>query len=368
MNLTERTKMDERAFWLGFHLIPSVGSARIARLIDSFGSLKNAWSADEETLVGSGMNRRAARVLVTKRADINPEHEMEKVATSGASFLTLADDRYPRLLREIPSPPPVIYVKGELLPDDETAIGVVGTRRATQYGREMTRRLSSGLASAGVVIVSGLARGVDGIAHAAAIAAGGRTVAVLGCGVDQLYPPEHRKLSEQVIEQGALVSEFPIGTRPEARNFPIRNRLISGLSLGVLVVEAPRKSGALITSTFAADQGRTVFAVPGSAMSAASEGTLQLLRDGAALAASVDDILAELNLDRRHAAIENRKLLPDASGDERNVLQALESEPKHIDEIAIDTGINISQLSAMLLQMQLKGLVRETGGQHYTKE
>lgn len=360
--------MDDRAYWLGFHLIPNIGAARISRLVERFGDLATAWEADLPALQDAGMNEKSANVLIRYRDRIDLHREWEKVANAGASILTLMDDDYPRLLREIPSPPPVIYVKGKLLPEDETAIGVVGTRRATRYGQEMTRRLSSGLAAAGVTIISGLARGIDAIAHAEAVDAGGRTLAVLGCGVDRIYPPEHRKLSQQVIEQGALISEFPIGTKPEGRNFPIRNRLISGLSLGVLVVEAPRKSGALITSTFAADQGRTVFAVPGSALSSASEGTLQLLRDGAALAATVDDVLEELNLERRHAAIENRKLLPDATGDEQRILNVIEGEPKHIDEIAIDTGINISQLSAMLLQMQLKGLVRDAGGQHYARE
>jgi DNA processing protein len=360
--------MDERTYWLGFHLIPSIGASRIARLIEAFGNLKTAWAADLPAFREAGINEKAATALISHRANINLDRERERVERAGATFLTLREDAYPRLLREIPSPPPVIYVKGEILPEDETSIGVVGTRRATRYGREMTRRLSSGLASAGVVIVSGLARGVDGIAHTEALDAGGRTIAVLGCGVDHLYPPEHRNLSERIMEDGAIISEFPIGTKPEARNFPIRNRLISGLSIGVLVVEAPKKSGALITSTFAADQGRTVFAVPGSAMSSASEGTHQLLRDGAVLAADVDDVLQELNLERRYAALENRRLLPNATGDEQQVLQLLDGDPRHIDEIAIDTGINISQLSAMLLQMQLKGMVRDVGGQHYARE
>ena len=360
--------MDDRAFWLGFHLIPNVGAARISRLMDAFGGLDAAWDADLTAFRDAGINEKAATALIEHRSRISLDREWGRLQQAGATILTLADDAYPRLLREIPSPPPVIYVKGEILPDDETALGIVGTRRVTRYGQEMTRRLSSGLAAAGVAIVSGLARGIDGIAHAEAIDAGGRTLAVLGCGIDQMYPPEHRKLSEQIIEHGALISEFPIGTKPEARNFPIRNRLISGLSLGVLVVEAPKKSGALITSTFAADQGRTVFAVPGSALSSASEGTLQLLRDGAALAATVDDILQELNLERRQAVMENRRMLPDATGDEQQVLKTIDGEPRHIDEIAIDTGINISQLSAMLLQMQLKGLVRDVGGQYYARE
>jgi DNA processing protein len=360
--------MKDRAYWLGFHLIPSIGAASLARLIEAFGNLETAWRASLSDLQAAGITKRGASSLVEHRDRIDLELEWQKVEKAGANILTLADDGYPNLLREIPSPPPVLYIKGELTAEDETAIGVVGTRRATRYGRDMTHRLSSGLARAGVTIISGLARGIDGIAHNAALENEGRTLAVLGCGVDQLYPPEHRKLSERIQSQGALVSEFPLGTRPEARNFPIRNRLISGLSLGVLVIEAPRKSGALITTSFAADQGRTVFAVPGSALSPASEGTLQLLRDGAALAVDASDILNELNLERRQAAVETRRMLPEASGDERQVLELLQGEPRHIDEIAIDTGINISQLSAMLLQMQLKGLVRDAGGQHYVRE
>jgi DNA processing protein len=361
-------KMTDRAFWLGFHLIPNIGAARLTKLTDAFGDLASAWNAGRDELIEAGLNTRAADELVARRNTIDLDREWANVERAGVQVLTLADDAYPRLLREIDHPPIVIYVKGTLEPDDETSIGVVGTRRATRYGRDMTHRLSTGLATAGVTVISGLARGIDGIAHTASLDAGGRTLAVLGSGVDQIYPPEHRKLSERIVEHGALISEFPLGTRPEARNFPIRNRLISGLSLGVLVIEAPRKSGALITSSFAADQGRTVFAVPGSALSPASEGTLQLLRDGAALAADVSDILDELNLERRQAAIENRRMLPEATEEERRVLSLLEGEPRHIDEIAIDTGLNISQLSALLLQMQLKGLVRDTGGQHYVRD
>lgn len=360
--------MDERAYWLGFHLIPNIGAARIARLIESFGTLAEAWAAGLSDLLAAGMNERAANALDRHRAGIDLQREWERVRAAGAEILTLADDGYPRLLREIQNPPPVLYVKGRLEPGDETAIGVVGTRRATRYGREMTDRLSTGLAVAGVTVISGLARGIDGIAHNAALENGGRTLAVLGSGVDQIYPPEHRKLSERIAEQGAVVSEFPLGTRPEARNFPIRNRLISGLSLGILVIEAPRRSGALITASFAADQGRTVFAVPGSALSSASEGCHELLRNGAALAAETEDILTELNLERRQAALESRRMLPEASTDEQRILEMISREPRHIDEIAIDTGITISELSALLLQMQLKGLVRDAGGQHYARD
>ncbi len=335
-------------------------------LIEHFGDLQTAWNASRDELRAGGLGERAADSLVRTRSRISLDDEMDRVQRAGVRITTLADDDYPRLLREIPSPPPVLYVRGSLLPEDEHAVGIVGTRRITAYGREMSRRLSADLAASGVTIVSGLARGVDGIAHASALESGGRTVAVLGCGLDTIYPPEHRKLAEQITDSGALVSEFSLGTPPDAPNFPVRNRIISGLSLGVVVVEAPIKSGALITANFAGDQGRTVFAVPGSALSSASAGTIQLLRDGAAVAATGDDVLTFLNLGVRQIEMETRQMLP-ANEAERSVLELLTAEPRHIDEIAIDSGLPIGSLSAQLLQMQLKGLVRNVGTQHYVR-
>lgn len=335
-------------------------------LMDHFGDLETAWNASRSELRSSGLGERAADSLIRTRSRLSLDDEMKRVERAGVNILTLADDQYPRLLREIPSPPPVLYVRGSLAPSDESAVGIVGTRRVTAYGREMSRRLSSELAPAGVTIVSGLARGVDGIAHASALEAGGRTIAVLGCGLDTVYPPEHRKLADQIVECGALVSEFSLGTPPDAPNFPVRNRIISGLSLGVIVVEAPMKSGALITASFAGDQGRTVFAVPGSALSAASAGTIQLLRDGAAIAANGEDVLSFLNLGVRQIEMETRQLLPGNEA-ERSLLELLTGEPRHIDEIALDSGLPIGSLSAQLLQMQLKGLVRNVGTQHYVR-
>ncbi len=335
-------------------------------LKEHFGNLQSAWNASRSDLRLAGLGERAADSLIRTRNRISLDQEMERVERSGVHILTLADDDYPRLLREIPSPPTVLYVRGRLVPSDETAVGIVGTRRVTAYGREMTRRLSTELGSSGVTIVSGLARGVDGIAHASALDSGGRTIAVLGCGLDTIYPPEHRKLAEQIAESGALVSEFSLGTPPDAPNFPVRNRIISGLSLGVIVVEAPMKSGALITATFAGDQGRTVFAVPGSALSSASAGTIQLLRDGAAIAANGQDVLSYLDLGVRQIEMETRQLLP-TNDAERSLLDLLTAEPRHIDEIALDAGLPIGTLSAQLLQMQLKGLVRNVGTQHYVR-
>ena len=358
----------ETAYWLGFHLVPGIGSTRLARLIDRFGSLAAAWEANPAALRASGLSERATDALVQTRGRISLDGEIARIERAGVSILTMADDGYPRLLREIPSPPPILYVLGELTSADEGGIGIVGTRRATAYGREMARRLAEGLARAALTVVSGLARGIDGIAHEAALEARGRTIAVVASGLDTVYPPEHRHLAERITGAGAVVSEFPLGTKPDAANFPVRNRLISGLSRGVVVVEAPMKSGALITARFAADQGRTVFAVPGSALSAASQGTIQLLRDGAAVAASVDDILNEFDLQprARQLALETRELLP-ASGPEQAILELVGSEPRHIDEVALDTGIPIGQLSALLLEMQLKGFVRNVGTQHYVR-
>ena len=356
----------ETPYWLGFHLVPGIGATRLARLVDYFGSLERAWNATPVALRASGLGERALDSLVTTRSRLSLDDEMLRVERAGVHLLTLADDNYPRLLREITSPPTVLYVRGSLTPEDENAVAIVGTRRVTSYGREMSRRFGMELAVSGVTVVSGLARGVDGIAHAAALDAGGRTIAVLGCGLDTIYPPEHRALAERIVEHGALVSEFSLGTTPEAANFPVRNRIISGLSLGIVVIEAPMKSGALITSNFAGDQGRTVFAVPGSALSNASAGTIQLLLDGATVAANVNDVLSALELGTRQVEMETRQLLPSTEL-ERTLLLQLTGEPKHIDEIALETGFHIGTLSAQLLQMQLKGLVRNVGTQHYVR-
>jgi DNA processing protein len=260
----------------------------------------------------------------------------------------------------------VLFVRGTLLPTDELAIGIVGTRRATSYGTDMAARISSGLASAGVTVVSGLAAGIDTIAHRAALDAGGRTVAVFGCGLDTIYPPRNRALAERIAECGALVSEYSLGTRPDARNFPVRNRIISGLSRGVAVIEAPVKSGALITTMFAGDQGRDVYAVPGSALSPASAGCHALIRDGATLVTSADQILEHLDVAAVEVHAQTRIALPETDS-ERLLLELVGAEPRHIDELAFEGGIPIHEASGTLLAMELKGLVRGAGAGHYVR-
>ncbi|HKW23797.1 MAG TPA: DNA-processing protein DprA, partial [Ktedonobacterales bacterium] len=281
------------------------------------------------------------------------------------------DPAYPRLLQEIPLPPPVLYVRGTLAPADEWALAIVGTRRASAYGKQMTERLAGELARQAITVVSGLARGIDTAAHQAALAAGGRTIAVLGCGPDLVYPPENAKLAARIVEQGAVITEFPPGTQPEAGNFPARNRLISGLSLGVLVTEAPETSGALITTRFAAEQGRDIFAVPGNVTSRSSVGANRLIQDGAKMVLEVGDILSELNLHlapRQLELLELREALPENASEAR-LLALLDAsdEPGHIDDLCRASGLPVAEVSGTLVMLELKGLVRLVGPMTYVK-
>jgi DNA processing protein len=356
--------MASRKYWVGFNIVPSIGPAKVRALIDHFGDLESAWRANEGSLRQAGMDRRAIRNLVKTRAEIDLDAKVAEIERHGLTFLTWEDDDYPSLLREIYAPPPVIYVRGELRPEDEWAVGLVGTRRATAYGKQVTRTLSADLARNGVTVVSGLARGIDGEAHQAALDVGGRTVAVLACGLDRVYPPEHRNLARAIVEHGALVSDYPLGTQPEARNFPPRNRIISGLSLGVAVVEAGTRSGALITVEFAIEQGRDVFAVPGNIVSRNSAGCNRLIQDGAKMVLGVEDILEELNLTMIEQQAEVRSVLP-ANETEAQLLELVSDDPLHIDHICQESALPIQQVSSTLAMMELKGMVRQVGGMNY---
>ena len=356
----------ERRYWVSFHRISGVGSARIGRLLECFDSLEAAWLASDREIRATGLPSDVVTAILTERVQINPDRETTELERHGIQALTIEDDEYPRLLRHIPLPPPVLYVRGTLLPTDELAIGVVGTRRATSYGTDMTARISRGLAEAGVTVVSGLALGIDTTAHRIALEAGGRTIAVFGCGLDTIYPPRNRHLAERIIENGALVSEYALGTKPDARNFPVRNRIISGLSRGVVVVEAPARSGALITTSFAADQGRDVFAVPGSALSSASAGCHELIRNGATLVTGAEQILDQLDVARVEVQTQARLLLPQTAS-ERILYEIVGAEPRHVNELSIESGLPIHEASGTLLALELKGLVRQSGAQHYVR-
>jgi len=356
--------MSDVKYWVGLNLVPDIGPRRFALLRQHFGSPKEAWKASAADLKLVGLNSRATETLLTMRAKVSLDDEMERLSRQGIQVMTLDDRDYPPRLKETYDPPPVLYMRGQLAPEDEWSVAVVGTRHATAYGQEAARRLAKDLAQNRITIISGLANGIDTVAHRAALEAGGRTLGILGCGLDIVYPASNARLAREIAERGALLSEFPLGTMPKAGNFPQRNRIISGLSLGVLVVEAGDKSGALGTVRHALDQNREVFAVPGSIFAGMSRGTNRLIQDGAKLVANVQDILEELNLNMVGQQLEMKELLP-ADETELLLIRQLSAEPSHIDELCRFCGLPVASVSSTLAMMELKGMVRQVGGMNY---
>jgi DNA processing protein len=358
------SELDPRAYWVGFNLVKGIGSVRFKALLSHFGDPAAAWAAPAGELRQVGLPARIVEALIGLRSEIDLEQVWDRIQHSKVTVLTWDDPAYPRLLNEIDQPPPVLYVLGQLDPRDDWAAAVVGTRRVTAYGRQVTAELAGALARGGATVVSGLARGVDGIAHQAALDAGGRTLAVLGSGVDAIYPPEHRRLAEAIAHSGAIISDYPLGTKPDAANFPPRNRIVSGLSRAVVVVEAGQTSGALITASFAADQGREVYAVPGPIYSPQSKGTNALLRQGAQPLLDFNDLLAALNLEQAHHQQAARTALP-GDATEAQLYSLLSREPLHVDELRAQANLPVEKVSAALALMELKGLVRQVGGMQY---
>jgi DNA processing protein len=356
--------MDDKKYWVGFNLIKGIGAVRMQALINHFETLEAAWKAAPSDLAAAGLSLKLVERIVQARANIDLEKVWARIESQGIKILTWEDPDYPQRLKEIEQPPPVLYMRGEYLPDDLFAVAIVGTRRVTPYGRQITEELASYLASNGITVVSGLARGVDAIAHQSALKAGGRTIGVLGSGVDKIYPPEHRQLVERMMEHGAIVSDYALGTPPDSSNFPPRNRIVSGLSLAVVVVEAGETSGALITAEFAAEQGREVFAVPGSILAPQSKGTNKLIQKGALPLLSINDLMQALNLTRMGDHKAARKILP-ADETEARLMTVLGTEPLHVDEIRNQTELPIEKVSAALALMELKGMVRQVGGMNY---
>ena len=357
--------MTDVKYWVGFNIVPGIGPARLQKLLDHFGDAESAWHAAPLELARAGLDRKSLQNLLAMRGKLDLDAEMRRIEDAGAHVLTLQDENYPRLLRQIHLPPPVLYVRGSCLPEDEWAIAVVGTRRAKAYGREVTRYLAGGLARNGITVVSGMARGIDSQAHRTALEAGGRTIAVLGSGIDIIYPHENVDLAQDIVNRGALMTEYPLGTKPDRRNFPPRNRIISGLTLGTLVTQAGEGSGALITAYFALEQGREVFAVPGSLLDRGSSGTNRLIQQGEAkLVLNVEDILEELNLTMVSQQAEVRAVVPE-NQTEALLLKHLSEEPVHVDELGRASGLPIAQVSGTLALMELKGLVRQTGAMNY---
>jgi len=356
--------MDDKAYWVGFNLVRGIGAVRLKNLLDHFGNLETAWNSPPEGLISAGLPSRVVENFMVIRKQVNLDAIIAKADTSGVKIITWNDDTYPRRLKEIAQPPPVLFVRGSINVEDDWAVSVVGTRRVTPYGRQVAGEIAKFLAQNGVTLVSGLARGVDAIAHQSALQAGGRTFAVLGSGVDVIYPPEHRKLADEIIRQGAVISDYPLGTQPESTNFPPRNRIIAGLSLATIVVEAGETSGALITAEFAAEQGRDVFAVPGSILAPQSEGTNKLIEDGARPLVRMTEILDVLRLEQIPEKQLTRKTIL-TSPEEKKLLDQLNQEPRHIDEICQLSGLPIQTVSATLTMMELKGLVTQVGGMNY---
>lgn len=382
----------ELIYWLQLSLIPEIGSRRGKSLLERFKTPKAILDASLDDIAEvENIGRETAKKIIESRKRIDVDRQIELVEKNDVNIIPLNSEFYPVSLKSIFDPPLVLFVQGEILPQDYFSIGIVGTRMASFYGRTMAEKLSRELVEKGFTIVSGGARGIDTFSHQAALRVKGRTIAVLGCGLDITYPPENKKLFENIVEYGALVSEFPLGTPPNKQNFPMRNRIISGLSLGVLVIEAPIKSGALITVTHATEQGREVFSVPGKADSFVSKGTNQLLREGAKLVENADDIIEELELVLKDKIKEfrcghsrplqdtglqfdpddhrgNNSSIPiQMSDDEARIYNLFSGSPLDFDEIIDGSKLPVSAVSAILTRLQLKRLVKELPGKMFER-
>jgi len=356
--------MDPKGYWIGLNRVRGIGYVRTMKLLNHFGDLGQAWQATERELLEAGLTHRVVKEFIKIRLSLDLESELKRIHSLGINILTIEDKDYPRKLLSIEQPPAVLYVKGKIEERDEIAVAVVGTRHTTAYGRQVALELSHFLARHSITVISGLARGIDSIAHEAVINEGGRTIAVLGCGVDVIYPPEHRRLYERIVNNGALISDYYPGTPPDGINFPPRNRIISGLATATVIVEAGERSGALITAEFAANQGREVFAVPGPIYAPCSKGTNRLIRDGAVPLTEFEDILTVLELTQIEEYRYAKKVIQRDEVEEM-VANVIKNEPMHIDEIKNSTGLSMEKVSAALVMMELKGMVKQVGNLTY---
>ncbi len=359
--------MTEKQYLIAISAFVPFGPARISLLLKYFGSVKKAWAVNSRKLLSLGLSEKSVDSFIKHRNSFDETKYFDKLKRLKIETITIFDKNYPSQLKEIQSAPTVIYLKGKIEKTDKNSVAIVGTRKMSSYGKEVAEKFSSELASLGLTIISGLARGIDTVAHNSAIKAGGRTIAVLGCGLDSVYPPENSRLANEIIKCGsAIISEYPLGYPALPINFAARNRIISGLSKAVLVVEGRNKSGTLLTANHAAEQGREVFAVPGAITSPLSEAPLYLLKNGAKIATEVADILTELDINLKVDKAELEKVMPD-SPEEEDLVNLLDTEPLHIDEIARATSVEMGELSARLTVMEMKGLVKNMGGGIYKK-
>ncbi len=362
--------------WIILQNIPHIGPSSFNKLLEHFESPENVLQAKEKDLLNIGVNSEAVKSIIINKNKIDISKHMLLLKKESIKLIRIIDKEYPLNLKSIFCPPPVIYVKGEIKEIDQVAIAVVGARMATVYGKAMTQKLCKELAYSGITVVSGMARGIDSVAHQTMIESDGRTIAVLGCGVDIIYPPENKNLYRAISEHGAVISEFPLGTKPEKFNFPRRNRLISGLSLGTLVIEAGEKSGSLITANYALEEGREVFAVPGNVLSKQSSGTNNLIKRGEAkLVENAEGIIEELepivnsigkDLQKRIKS-NNEKII--LSQEEQKIFDLLdESIPTHIDKILSESARkNLSNIFSLMLTLELKGIIKQLPGKNFIK-
>jgi DNA processing protein len=363
--------------WLRLQAIDGVGDLTVGRLVRAWHSPEAVLRASRDELIGSGCSPQLADAI---RRGPDPsacrsiERELTAIERERVEVRSLLDSAYPTRLKMIADPPPLLYITGTLTEQDELAVAVVGARRATAAGRAMTEEVSHDLAAAGITVVSGLARGIDAAAHQGALAAKGRTIAVLGCGIDRTYPPEHERLRRQIEERGAILSEAPMGAPPHSHHFPRRNRIISGLSLGVIVTEAAIRSGSLITARLAAEQGREVFAIPGFVKAETSRGTNALLKEGAALIERAQDVIDAIFPQLEQALrlrLQPHQKMNERGGqlgkEEQLVYDALSYDPLIVDDVIVITGLSVSIVMASLLSLELRQRIRQLPGQRYLR-
>ena len=366
---------DERLATVRLHLTTGIGPRLYGALVEHFGSAAVAVEAGPAALAEvKGLGRAKTRAIRDAVAGAEPEAELERAAAAGVAVVLRGDPDYPVALTYLFDAPPVLYVKGSVRPDDAQAISIVGMRKCSLYGQDQAERLAGGMARVGFTVVSGLARGIDSAAHRGALAAGGRTLAVLGNGLASIYPPENARLADAVVERGALVSEFPMRVGPSAENFPRRNRILAALAIGTIVVEAGRRSGALITARLAAEMGKEVFAVPNRVDAPGAAGVHGLIRDGAKLIESVADVLDEFpDLEIAPPAgddaprQETLSLKANLSAEEARLLEVLDTEPSPLDVLASRAGLDAAKASGALTLLELKGLVRALPGGRFVR-
>lgn len=359
--------MKDREYLTAISAFNPFGPARIRLLLSYFKTPKNVWNCNPGELIKIGIDAKRVTEFAEFRKKFSFTFYFKKLSKLGIKAVTFLDNDFPKRLSEINGAPVVLYYKGALKSLDFCSVAIVGSRKMTSYGREVTEKFSSELAGFSVTIISGLARGIDTVAHKSCITSGGKTIAVLGCGLDNLYPPENKFLADEIVKKGgAIISEYPLGAPAVPINFAVRNRIISGLSDCVLVVEGAKKSGTLLTAGHAADQGKTVFAVPGQITSPLSEAPLFLLNNGARMATNVNDILSELDIETKIDREKMKKMVPDDPG-EKQLLGFLDNEPLHLDELVRITGSKTSDVSARLTIMEMKGMVKSLGGGVYKK-